>query len=124
VTPDGSAAQWPYARRIIEAYLRVPDTPSRPRQHDFQLAVELHRRGVPETTVEAAFLVATARRRGRPPGAPPLGPIRSLHYFLPVIEELLHHPPSADYLSYLRETMSTLMGSDPVGGGPKNDAFT
>ena len=32
----------------------------------------------------------------------PLGPIRSVHYFLPVIEELLAHPVPESYVAYLR----------------------
>ena len=47
---------------------------------------------IPLTTVETAFLLASVRRAARRPDAIPLGPIRSLHYFLPVIEELLHTP--------------------------------
>ncbi len=39
-----------------------------------------------------AFLLASARRAARPANALRLGPIRSLHYFLPVIEELLQTP--------------------------------
>ncbi len=38
----------------------------------------------------------------RPANALPLGPIRSLHYFLPVIEELLVHPLPQAYVAYLR----------------------
>ena len=32
----------------------------------------------------------------------PLGPIRSLHYFLPIIEELLARPVPESYVAYLR----------------------
>ena len=44
---------------------------------------------IPLTTAETALLLASLRRAARRPDALPLGPIRSLHYFLPVIEELL-----------------------------------
>ena len=124
MTPASSEPVAAYVRRIIEAYLRLPDTPERARQHDHQLAADLHRRGVSEATIEAAFLVATARRSARPSGAPPLGPIRSLHYFLPVIEELLDHPPSAEYLGYLRDSLAPMIGSRPVDSGSKKDTFT
>ena len=43
------------------------------------------------------------RRLVRPAGAPPLGTIRSLAYFLPVIEEVLHLPVNPDYFRYLRQ---------------------
>jgi len=35
----------------------------------------------------------------------PLGPIRSLHYFLPLIEELLANPVPHSHLAYLRSTV-------------------
>jgi hypothetical protein len=49
------------------------------------------------------------------PDAIPLGPIRSLHYFLPVIEELLHTPLSHgnSYLAYLRTKVP--LRPDPAG---------
>jgi len=124
VTPLPAGQARSYVQRIIAAYLRLPDTPSRPRQQDHQLALQLQQRAVPEAIVEAAFLVATARRGGRPPEAAPLSPIRSLHYFLPVIEELLQHPPSDTYLNYLRDTAPTRIGSDSPGNGSEKDVFT
>jgi len=52
--------------------------------------------------VEAAILLASARRLLRNPQAPKLGPIRWLHYFVPVIEEIKSTPVSESYLEYLR----------------------
>src|SRR5215510_11377905 len=52
--------------------------------------------------VEAAMILASARRLLRSHDAPRLGPIRSLHYFLPVIEDIRSVPVSADYIQYLR----------------------
>lgn len=95
-----------YVRQLIAAYRRLPGTLGRPRSADRRLADDLHRRGVPLATVEAALLLATARRRVRPPVAAPLPPIRSLHYFLPIIEELLQHPPPAGYLATLRTRLA------------------
>ncbi len=69
-----------------------------------RLVQQLWQRQIPLTTVETAFLLASVRRAARRPDAIPLGPIRSLHYFLPVIEELLHTPlhHGDAYLAYLR----------------------
>jgi len=92
-----------YVRQLIAAYRRLPGTLGRPRPADRQLAADLHRRGVPLDTVAAAFLLALARRATRPQDASPLPPIRSLHYLLPIIEELLQHPPPNDYLDNLRK---------------------
>src|SRR5215471_17015307 len=56
----------------------------------------------PLRVVESAFLLASLRRLARPSDGPPLSPIRSLAYFLPVIDELLAHPSPDNYLEYLR----------------------
>ena len=50
--------------------------------------------------------MATVRRAARRPDALPLGPIRSLHYFMPVIDELLAHPVPESYLAYLRSKVT------------------
>jgi len=91
-----------YAKQLLELYLHTPGTLGRIRREDRRLAVELYDRGVPLLTVEASFVLATARRCLRAPDAPALSPVRSLHYFVPVIEELLANPLPADYLEYLR----------------------
>ena len=93
-----------YVHAVIARYRRVIGSGVRARRDDRRLAADLHRRGVSLVVVETALLLATARRRARPPEAPPLPPVRSLHYFLPVVEELLQSPPPNDYLDYLRET--------------------
>lgn len=113
-----------YTRCVIQAYLRLPHTPSRARDQDRLLAAQLHQRDVPLTIVEAAFLIATARRIDRPPDADPLNPIHSLHYFLPVIEELLERPPSAAYITHLRRNLASIISDPPVDHGPKKDVLT
>ena len=124
MTPPVAAHQdQPDASWIIDAYLRLPDTPTRARHQDHLLASQLHQRGVPIAIIEAAFLLATTRRINRPPDAEALAPIRSLRYFLPVIEELLRRPPAASYLAYLRETVHRLLVR-PADEGPKKDTFT
>lgn len=96
------AAPENYLETLTALYLRLPETPRRLSRFDHRLACHLFERQVPLAVVEAAFLLASARRASRPASAPPLGPIRSLHYFLPVMEELLKQPPPASYLAYLR----------------------
>jgi hypothetical protein len=92
-----------YRQTLIELYLRLPDTPRRLSRFDLRLVRQLWERQIPLTTVETAFLLASSRRAARRPDALPLlGPIRSLHYFLPVIEELLAQPVPESYLAYLR----------------------
>ena len=92
-----------YRQALIDLYLRLPDTPRRLSRFDLRLVRQLWERQIPPKVIETAFLLASARR----PDAIPLGPIRSLHYFLPVIEELLHTPlrHGDTYLAYLRSTV-------------------
>ena len=52
------------------------------------------------TLVQTALLLALNRREARAPDLPPLPPIRSLAYFLPIIEELRLNPPEPGYLTY------------------------
>ena len=91
-----------YRQTLIDLYLRLPDTPRRLSRFDLRLVRQLWERRIPLTTVETAFLLASSRRAARRPDAMPLGPIRSLHYFIPVIEELLAQPVPDSYLAYLR----------------------
>ncbi len=64
-----------------------------------------------------ALPLASARRAARPANAVPLGRIRSLHYFLPVVEELLVHPLPQSYVAYLR---SKVTPRPAVGHAPPN----
>lgn len=93
-----------YRQTLLDLYLRLPDTPCRVSRQDVRLVRQLWERNIPLTTAETALLLASVRRASRRPDAVPLGPIRSMHYFLPVIEELLHTPlhHGDAYLAYLR----------------------
>ena len=53
-------------------------------------------------------MLAAARRLIRPADAPPLGTIRSLAYFLPVIDEVLGLRVSPDYFRYLRHKIERI----------------
>ncbi len=91
-----------YIRAVLAAYVELPDTPDRPRPPDRTLAAQLFDRDVPLSTVYDALTLAYARRVLRPVEAPPLPRVRSLHYFLPVIEELVLTPLPNMYVDYLR----------------------
>jgi hypothetical protein len=97
-----------YRQVLVDLYLRLPDTPRRLSRYDLRLVQQLWERKIPLSTVETAFLLASARRASRHPDAIALAPIRSLYYFLPVIEELLHTPLRYDetYLDYLRRQVT------------------
>ena len=91
-----------YVRQLLEAYRKTPGTTGTIRRPDRLLAAQLHHRGVPLRAVENALVLATARRLMHSPDAPPLGTIRSLAYFVPVIEEVLALKISQDYFHHLR----------------------
>ncbi len=100
--PHNPLSRDSYIKQALELYRCVPGTLDRIRREDRLLAADLHDRGIPLSTLEAAFVLAAARRCFRPPNAHPLAPIRSMHYFLPVIEEILANPPAPEYLAYLK----------------------
>lgn len=97
-----------YVARLLELYRHTPGTRGHVRPADRRLAALLCARGVPLETVHAALLLASARRTFRPAAAPPLAPIASLHYFLPVIDEILTSPPDPVYLDHLRRRLAPL----------------
>jgi hypothetical protein len=100
--------QGEYVRRLLEAYRTTPGTCGAVRRADRLLAAQLCERGVPVETVENALTLAAARRLMRPEGSPPLGVVRSLAYFVPVIEEALHLQAGPDYYRYLRSKLQRL----------------
>lgn len=75
-----------YVAAVLETYVALPDTACRPRRADRALAQQLFAERVPLDVALDALLLAHARRNLNP--ASPPQPVRSLHYFLPVIREL------------------------------------
>jgi hypothetical protein len=97
-----------YIRRLLEAYRATPGTCGVVRRPDRLLAAQLHARDVPIEAVENALILAAARRLARPADAPPLGIIRSLAYFSPVIEEVQRLPVGPEYFRHLRNSIARL----------------
>ena len=97
-----------YIRRVLEAYRMTPGTCGAVRGTDRLLAAQLHERGVPAEVLENALILAAVRRLVRPLGAPPLATVRSLAYFLPVLDEVLQLEASPDYFRHLRSKLLRL----------------
>jgi len=97
-----------YVRRLLEAYRTTPSTCGVVRRADRLLAAQLYERGVPVEAVENALTLAATRRLIRPTDTPPLATVRSLAYFVPVIEEVLDVKAGPDYYRYLRSKLSRL----------------
>ncbi len=105
---DDGRGQEEYIRQVLEAYRKTQGTMGTVRRADRTLAAQLYQRGVAVSVIENAFVLAAARRLIRPAGAPPLGTIRSLAYFLPVIEEVLEMRVSPDYFQHLRRKLERI----------------
>jgi hypothetical protein len=103
---DHDRAQEEYIRQVLEAYRTTPGTMGTVRRADRMLAAQLYQRGLSVRVIENALVLAATRRLVRPADAPPLGTIRSLAYFLPVIEEVLELRVSPDYFQYLRHKLA------------------
>jgi hypothetical protein len=103
---DDSHGQEEYVRQLLEAYRNTPGTMGTVRRADRLLAAQLYQRGLSLKVIENALVLAATRRLVRPADAPPLGTIRSLAYFLPVIEEVLESRVSPDYFDHLRHKLA------------------
>ena len=90
-----------YVRAIRTVYLHLPNTHPSFTRSDRRLAETLFQRRIPFDVVRSALLLATARRICRNPAVPPLPPVRSLHYFMPAIDEILRLPLPDGYVRYL-----------------------
>jgi len=108
---SSSVGRKDYVRKVLEAYRNTPGTCGHLRRPDRALAVQLYQRGVPLNKVENALVLAAVRRLIRPADAPPLTTVRSLAYFLPVIEEVLETEVGEEYFQYARQKLQRLRPS-------------
>ena len=97
-----------YVDKILDLYCKTPGTTRRILREDRRLAADLYQRGVTLRIIEQSMVLAAARRSFRAPDASPLSPIRSLHYFIPVIEEVSGNPPSNEYINYLKMKLAKI----------------
>jgi hypothetical protein len=94
-----------YVERVLDLYQTVPGALRVRQSTNRHLAATLFDRQVPLETVQAAFLLAVARRASRST-ARRLAPIASFRYFAPIIDELLEEPLDPDYLLYVRRKIA------------------
>ena len=100
-----------YVQKVLETYRQTPGTTGKVHRPDRLLAVQLHQRGVTLNVVENALVLAAARRLLRPASTQPLTTVRSLAYFLPVIEEVLELKVSQQYFQYLRHRLQRFLSA-------------
>jgi len=94
-----------YVKAVLDHYRRTPGTLGHARHEDRRLAGILYDRGFSLEQVDAALLLAVVRRTFRPSDAVPLNPVRSLHYILPLLDEIRLNPPDPGYLQYLQSKL-------------------
>lgn len=98
-----------FVAQVLNLYLSLPQTPARTSRIDRQLAAQWYTQKLNWEVLEGAMLLAAARRSLRDPELPPLPPIRSLHYFVPLLEEVLATPLAPEYVQYLRGKLAGLI---------------
>jgi len=99
-----------FVHAVLDLYLGLPDTAARrPSSNDLNLARQLFHRGIAFEIVSAALLLASLRRSLHTDSAPSLQAVRSLHYFLPVIAELVASAPDPDYLRHIHVRFAQLI---------------
>jgi hypothetical protein len=96
-----TAARQAYVNAVVRNYVRLPGTPLRASRRDRMLAAALYDRRVPLRVVWAALVIAATRWALRSPQQRKLQAIRTLYYFVPVIDEVLDTSPDPDYVQYL-----------------------
>lgn len=89
-----------YVSRLLARYQRLPGTLGRVLRDDRHLAGALYDRRIGLDLIHQAFILALARRAFRADDER-LEPIRTLRYFLPIIEEILAAAPDPTYLQHL-----------------------
>ena len=103
-----------YVRHVLTAYCRTPTTAGRVNRQDRLLAARFYERHIPLDVIENALVLGAVRRLYRDPDDLPLPPVRSLHYFCGLIEEVLDlktNPKTKSaylgYFQYLRYKVKT-----------------
>ncbi len=107
-----------YVRSVLALYTALPHTPKRPRPDDRFVLSRLEKQKQPLLRVQAALLLGTARRIFRRDDSEPLMPIRSVRFFLPVIDELRFAHVDQGYVSYLARKLADFLGKDLPLTGP------
>ena len=102
----------PYLLSVLDLYCRLPHTPDRPRRDDRFVVRRLELQQQPLQRVRAALLLGTARRLFRGDDADPLMPIRSIRFFMPIVDELRVTGFDPGYVDYLARKLAAVTGTD------------
>lgn len=81
-----------YVREVLRLYRATPTVLGHVRRADYAFAGALFDRAIPLFAVERALLVGAARRILNNACTAPPQPVRSLHYFAAIIDEMIDRP--------------------------------
>jgi len=113
--PDASTDPGPrerYVRKVLSLYRSTPGVLGHVRKADRTLAGQLYEQRIPLYVVADALDVAAARRVRHNAFSTPLPPIRSLHYFVGIVHELLERPLGPRDIEELRRVLG--LGNPPL----------
>jgi hypothetical protein len=103
-----SIARSTYVAQVMKLFLDHPDTPEMPSSADWEVAGALFERRVPLPKLRLAFQLAYLRRHLRDPAQDPLPPVRSLAYFIRVVDNLSDEETHPVYAEYVASTYQRL----------------
>lgn len=107
MTPESS-----YVDAVLAAFRALPSTSGRSGPADRRLAHSLYAAGIEISLVHSAFLLGTVRRLNTQEGAAGvLPPVRSLAYFITVLDEVRHAPLDPPYIAYLKRTLRKIIST-------------
>jgi hypothetical protein len=98
-TPDEEES---YVGSVRKRFMTLGCATGRFSPPDEQLARDLEQKGIPLAVVEDAMLIGACRKYVSWLNSGPSAPIASLHYFEPIIEEVMERPFPTGYRDYMR----------------------
>lgn len=95
-----------YVIEVIRLYRATPTVVGSVRLADRVLARRLYDQGVPLYVIRNALVLGAARRVLHNGFSAPMPPVRSLHYFVPLVREVLDRPPGYREIEHLAEQLA------------------
>ncbi len=119
-TPDEEES---YVGSVRKRFMTLGCTTGRFSPSDEQVARGLEQKGIPLAVIEDAMLVGACRKYVSWLNSGPSAPIASLHYFEPIIEEVMERPFPNGYRNYMRQQVDKLAGlyAERVEGKGRQD---
>ena len=94
-----------YVAEVIRLYRSTPTVVGHVRHADRVLARRFYEQGVPLYVVHDALVIGAARRVLHNGFSTQMPPVRSLHYFVPIVREVLDRPPGYREIEHLAKQL-------------------